>query len=343
MATLKDVANLAGVSSASVSRILNNDLTLSVPQSTRDKVLEAAEALGYVKKKKKAAVSSMLVGIVQWMSAENEAKDPYYLSIRQGVENYCFHHKISTLRCFASELELARKLEKVDGLVCIGKFSDAAREKMTEICKNIIFLDMKLDPISNCFIVPDFRGALKLVADFLAAEGHEKIGYLGGVEQVDETVYADDRLKYFKRFMNENNIQTEPWILLDQFSRESGYSMMKQILAMPERPTAIFAASDPIAIGALRALHEAGVKIPKEMSVIGFDNIDESNYTFPPLTTVFVPTYEIGSTGMRMLHDAWKRNENLQPMKIVLPCYIINRQTTRTSPDIIESVSNTNT
>ena len=336
MATLKDVANLAGVSSASVSRILNNDLTLSVPQSTRDKVLEAAETLGYVKKKKKTSVSSMLVGIVQWMSAEDEAKDPYYLSIRQGVENYCFHHKISTLRCFASEMELARKLEKVDGLVCIGKFSDEARDKMTEICKNIIFLDMKRDPISNCFIVPDFRGALKLVTDYLAAEGHTKVGYLGGIERVDNSVYPDDRLKYFKRFMSESGIQSDPWIFQEQFTREAGYSMMKQILSMSERPTAVFAASDPIAIGALRALHEANVKIPEEMSIIGFDNIDEANYTFPPLTTVFVPTYEIGSTGMRMLHDAWKRNENLQPMKIVLPCYIINRQTTRTLPDAIE-------
>lgn len=336
MATLKDVANLAGVSSASVSRILNNDMTLSVPQSTRDKVLEAAETLGYVKKKKKAAVSSMVVGIVQWISAEAETMDPYYLSIRQGVENYCFHHKISTIRCFASELELARKLDKVDGLVCIGKYSDEMRERLTKICPNIIFLDMKMDPISSCFIVPDFRGAMRLVIDYLLEEGHTRIGYLGGIEQMNTQIYPDDRLKYFKRFTSQASVEAEPWIELGEFTRESGYEMMKKILSASERPTAVFAASDPIAIGALRACHEAGLSIPQDMSIIGFDNIDEANYTFPPLTTVFVPTYDIGSTGMRMIHDAWKRNENLQPMKIVLPCYMISRQTTRNLPDETE-------
>lgn len=337
MATLKDVANLAGVSSASVSRILNNDLTLSVPQSTRDKVLEAAETLGYVKKKKKVSISSMTVGIVQWISAEAEAQDPYYLSIRQGVENYCFHHKISTIRCFASDVELAKKLEKVDGTVCIGKYSEEARDMLMKICPNIIFLDMKLDPISSCFITPDFRGALQLVIDHFQLEGHQKIGYLGGVEKLDDKIYRDDRLKYFKRFASEANIEFEPWIRLGQFSRESGYAMMKDIIASQNLPTAIFAASDPIAIGALRACHEAGIKVPEDLCIIGFDNIDETNYTFPPLTTVFVPTYEIGSTGMRMLHDAWRRNENLPPMRIVLPCYLINRQTTRIAPDAIEN------
>ncbi len=336
MATLKDVANLAGVSSASVSRILNNDLTLSVPQSTRDKVLEAAESLGYVKKKKKTEVSSMLVGIVQWVSAENEAKDPYYMNIRQGVENYCSNHMISTIRCFASEFNVTKRLEKVDGLVCIGKFSDEARHKMIAICPNIIFLDMKLDTISNCFIIPDFKGALRLVVDFFVQEGHKKVSFLGGVEKVDGKVYPDDRLKYFRRYASKAELEFLPYTVMKEFTRESGYEMMKSLITSGNIPTAVFAASDPIAIGAMKACHEAGLRIPEDISIIGFDNIDEANYTYPPLTTVFVPTYEIGSTGMRMLHDAWKRNENIQPMKIELPCYMITRNSTRTTPDMIE-------
>lgn len=336
MATLKDVANLAGVSSASVSRILNNDMTLSVPQTTRDKVLQAAETLGYVKKKKKTEAASMLVGIVQWLSAEDEMRDPYYLSIREGVENYCINHKISTVRCFASEMETFAKLEKVDGLVCIGKYSEEERTNLMRICSNIIFLDMKLDPITACFIIPDFRGAVRLVTDFFRLEGHKHVGYLGGIEKVDGEIYPDDRLKYFLRFCEERGIECKEHIYQQEFTRESGYEMMKQLIASKERPSAVFAASDPIAIGALRACHEAGLKIPDDISIIGFDNIDEANYTFPPLTTIFVPTYEIGSTGMRMLHDAWRRNENLAPMQVVLPCYLINRETMKASPDHVE-------
>lgn len=336
MATLKDVANLAGVSSASVSRILNNDLTLSVPQSTRDRVLEAAETLGYVKKKKKADVSTMTVGIVQWVSAENEASDPYYLNIRQGVENYCSNHMITIIRSFASEMSIPRRMEKVDGLVCIGKFSPEDRQKMIAICPNIIFLDMKLDTITNAFIVPDFKGAMRIVMDHFIAEAHKKVGFLGGIESVSGEVYRDDRLKYFRRFATKAGLEFEPYVVMKEFTRESGYEMMKSLIDAKTVPTAIFAASDPIAIGAMRACYEAGLRIPDDLSIIGFDNIDETNYTYPPMTTIFVPTYEIGSTGMRMLHDAWKRNENIQPMKVELPCYMISRQSTRTAPDAIE-------
>ena len=336
MATLKDVANLAGVSSASVSRILNNDLTLSVPQSTRDKVLEAAEKLGYVKKKKKTEVSSMLVGIVQWVSAENEAKDPYYMSIRQGVENYCSNHMITTIRCFASEFNINKRLDKVDGLVCIGKFSEEARQKMISICPNIIFLDMRIDSITNCFIVPDFKGAMRSVIDHFVSEGHKKVCFLGGVEKVNDQVYPDERLKYFRRYAAKADLEFLPYIVLKEFSRESGYEMMKSLIDSKNIPTAVFAASDPIAIGAIRACREARLNIPEDISIIGFDNIDECNYTYPPLTTIFVPTYEMGSTGMRMIHDAWKRNEIIQPMEIKLPCYMIRRQSTQVLPDIIE-------
>lgn len=339
MATLKDVANLAGVSSASVSRILNNDMTLSVPQSTRDRVFDAAASLGYVKKKKKSENISMKVGIVQWLSAVAEMNDPYYTSIRQGVENYCSHHKLSTVRCFASEISSTSLLDKVDGLVCIGKFSPRVRSELIAICPNIIFLDMKLDPISSCCIVPDFKGAMRIVFDFFQAEGMTKIGYLGGNEYVDGQIYPDDRYRHFKRFSNEGGFEWEPYVRVREFSREAGYEMMNDLIRSKKMPQGIFAASDPIAIGAMRACHEAGIRIPEDITIIGFDNIDEANYTYPPLSTIFVPTYEIGSTGMRMLYDAWKRNENLQPMRVELPCYLIKRMTTRPDPDAIEQES----
>ena len=88
MATIKDIALKAGVSSASVSRILNNDATLNVPQETRQRVFDAAKELGYEKKKKKFDDTIMTIGIVQWMSPIQETDDPYYLSIRQGVEEF---------------------------------------------------------------------------------------------------------------------------------------------------------------------------------------------------------------------------------------------------------------
>ena len=99
MATIKDIAHLAGVSSASVSRILNNDLTLNVPQETRQRVIDAANQLGYNKKRKKKIIETvMTIGIIQWLSPVQETEDPYYLSIRQGVEEFCFQNKIGIKR-----------------------------------------------------------------------------------------------------------------------------------------------------------------------------------------------------------------------------------------------------
>ena len=328
MATIKDIAELAGVSSASVSRILNNDPTLSVPQSTRDKVVEAAETLGYVKKKKRKQTPLMSVGILQWISAEEEITDPYYLSIRQGVENYCQEHKISVIRCFANDQNLPMNLDKADGLVCIGKFSKEKQERFASICENIIFLDMKLDPITHCFIVPDFKDAVRQVVHYFTDHGFFKCGYLGGIENLEGNRYPDERYRYFSRFASRANLNFAPYTMQGRFSRESGYEMMRQLIDSGKIPQAIFAASDPIAIGVLRACHEAGIQVPEQMALIGFDNIDESRFTIPSLSTVQVPTYEIGLTGMRLLHESWKRNENLQPMKIEMPCQLILRKTT---------------
>lgn len=333
LATLKDVANLAGVSSASVSRILNNDLTLSVPQSTRDKVLEAARSLGYVKKKVRTEPNTMQIGIVQWISAVQEMEDPYYLSIRQGVENFCVQKKISIVRVFASDMDMAKKLERADGLVCIGKFSKADQKKLSAICQNLIYLDMNMDPITACCVLPDFKNAIANVIESFVQEGHQKVGYLGGREFLDGELYPDVRRKYFTRFAGRAGLITEPYIREGEFSRDSGYLMMKEMIRSKDMPTAIFCASDPIAIGANKALLEAGYKIPEDISLIGFDNIEDSNYTFPPLTTIFVPMYEIGTVGMRMLYDAIMRNELLAPMRVQLPCYIIYRKSTRIQSD----------
>ncbi len=328
MATLKDIAQLAGVSSSSVSRILNNDPTLSVPQATRDKVFQAMETLGYVKKKKKNPDPLMHIGIIEWISAEDEIKDPYYLSIRQGVESYCQENRISVSRYFASDLNQPADLDSADGLVCIGKFSKNRQEQFASLCPNLIFLDTKIDPITHCFITPDFKDAMRQVVDYFSLSGYTECGYLGGVESLEDRDYPDVRCKYFQRFAKRASLNFEPYTLQEHFSRESGYEMMCELINANKVPQAIFAASDPIAIGVLRACHEAGIQIPEQMALIGFDNIDEARFTIPSLSTVQVPTFEIGLTGMRLLHEAWKRNEILQPMKIEMPCSLILRHTT---------------
>lgn len=116
------------------------------------------------------------------------------------------------------------------------------------------------------------------------------------------------------------------YIMEDAFSIESGFTMMNELIQNKKVPTAIFAASDPIAIGALRALTQNGYQVPQDVSIIGFDNIDTANYTSPPLTTIFAPTFDMGYMGARMLFDSFRRNENISPIRVQMPCFLIERE-----------------
>lgn len=326
MATIKDIALKAGVSSASVSRILNNDATLNVPQETRQRVFDAAKELGYEKKKKKFDDTIMTIGIVQWMSPIQETDDPYYLSIRQGVEEFCFQNKISIKRVFQTDVDYLSSLEGVGGLVCIGKYSQKDMDTLKKVCPNIIYLDMNVDPIHEGCIVLDFKNAIRLVIDYFHQLHHQNIGYLGGLEWIDQKRYPDVRKKYFKRFCDQYQMNYNDYIMEDAFSIESGFTMMNELIQNKKVPTAIFAASDPIAIGALRALTQNGYQVPQDVSIIGFDNIDTANYTSPPLTTIFAPTFDMGYMGARMLFDSFRRNENISPIRVQMPCFLIERE-----------------
>lgn len=326
MATLKDIAKLAGVSSASVSRILNGDPTLNVPMETRQRVFDAAKELGYQKKKRKFDDHMMTIGIIQWFSPIQETEDPYYLSIRQGVEEFCFQHKIAIKRAFRTDVDYLVSLEGIDGLVCIGKYSQEDMETFRQLCPNLIYLDMNIDPIHECCIVLDFKNAMKSVIDYLYQLNHHSLGYLGGKEYTGSVLYPDVRKKYFMRFCEEKNIQYQDYMMEDAFSTESGFMMMNELIRQKKIPSAIFAASDPIGIGALRALNQNGIRVPQDIAVIGFDNINTANYTTPPLTTIFAPTFDMGYMGARMIYDAFRRNENISPIRIQMPCFLIERE-----------------
>jgi LacI family transcriptional regulator len=123
MATIKDIASAAGVSAAAVSRILNNDETLNVSPETRQKVLDTARELHYVKRGRPSVKSLFTLGIIQWFSSQQELEDNYYLLIRQGIEDYCLSHNIQIVRTYKSDINYMDVLKDVDCLICIGKFS----------------------------------------------------------------------------------------------------------------------------------------------------------------------------------------------------------------------------
>ncbi len=344
MATLKDIAQKAQVSQAAVSRILNRDETLSVSAETRERVFQAAAELGY--RKKNLEYKETTIGIFQWYSQLQEMQDPYYQSIRMGIEKYCAAHQIQVVRAYQSDQNYMETLKNVSALICIGKFDNSQIKNFESICPHVLFVDMRTKRIRCNTISLDFSQAMADTMDYLTSLGHEKIAYFGGLEILpDETIYEDERKHYFISYCEKHNITYKPYLKEEGFSSEAGYQMATELIDSckisdsknsgseinnfknSDLPTAIFAASDPIAIGAIKALKEHHIKVPQDISVIGFDDIDLASYTSPALTTVKAPAQYMGEYAVHYISNMTKTSdlEYRTPVRLTLPCELVVR------------------
>lgn len=289
-------------------------------------VLEAAKQLQYVVKPKKSPKATF--AIIQWYSIQEEICDPYYLALRQGVENFLKSQQIAVKRIFSDDINLFESFYDVSGIICLGKFSIEYIRKLKNSCKNLVLLDMNLvNPCSEACIVLDFDDAMKQVVDYFHILGHKKIGFLGGIEQSDDNhTYFDVRRSSFEKYCQNYQMEYQKYIREDKFTSESGYQMMIEMIQSNDLPDAIFAASDPIAIGALRALLDSKIKVPEDISIMEFDNIEATNFTSLPLTTIHAPAYEMGQLGAKLLYYSYLNNSCPNPMRIQLPCYLIERE-----------------
>ncbi|QCJ40955.1 LacI family DNA-binding transcriptional regulator [Bacillus sp. S3] len=303
MATIKDIAQLAGVSIATVSRVLNYDTTLSVGDDTKKRIFEAAEELSY-KKKPVRKQETGRIALLQWYTEKEELEDLYYMSIRLGVENRCRQLGVHMGKYFQDNYEDLKDVD-IQGLIAIGKFSSKQVKELQSLTKNIVFVDSSPDEDHFDSIVIDFEKATEKVLEHLIEKGHAKIGYIGGREGFkDKTSILDDQRELtFKRFLGEKGLLNEAFIYSGSFSVDDGHSLMKQAIQEhgDNLPTAFFAGNDSIAVGALRALLEEGISVPERVNIIGVNDISFSKYVFPSLSTVKVYTELMGETAVDTL------------------------------------------
>ncbi|RDU37227.1 LacI family transcriptional regulator [Neobacillus piezotolerans] len=303
MATIKDIAEKAGVSIATVSRVLNYDPTLSVTDETRKRIVEAAEELSYKKRSAKKTATKK-IAIIHWYTEKEEMEDLYYMSIRLGIEQRCQQLDIQFANYFYDELK-GIKNDQVQGIIAIGKFSLEQVAEMAGVTDNIVFADCSPDDDMYDSVIIDFDKASKKIIHYLFEKGHDSIGYIGGREAYkgSSVEIADQREKSFRSYMTEKGHLDEDLIYIGSFSVASGYSLMKQaIKELGERlPTAFFAGNDLIAIGCLRALHEENIAVPERVNIIGINDISVSKYVFPALSTLKVHTELMGETALDTL------------------------------------------
>ncbi|MNB74725.1 HTH-type transcriptional repressor PurR [compost metagenome] len=336
MTRIKDVAELANVSTATVSRILNNDPSLSVSGETRQRVLDVASELNYVHGKRKKPKSApdkeiIRVGLVL---TNDEAVDPYFMSIRRGVESVCDQYavKIESVFYTGRSRFTASAMEGLDGLIVLG---DVNSEELRSLFGNdhIIFADYQPAEEGFDVVITDFESATRRMMDTLLEAGHTVIAYIGG-ERLIQSIHAgnghlmpkeETRVRTYEQVMRDKGLFDPELVLLGDFSPMSGYQLMKQLIDQGSSPTAVVMASDPMAIGAMKALQEAGIRVPDDMAMFSFDDIDSAAFLNPPLSTVKVHTEEMGRTAVKLLVDRLRNGRTL-PMKVILPSELMIRE-----------------
>ena len=342
MATLKDIAKEAGVSITTVSRVINYDTTFSVSEETRKRILEIAERMKYRSPKEKTVVykakddggsAPVRIGILSSYSEEVELSDPYYLSIRMGIEKECDRQGIITEKIFNMKdyNELAKKHPDLSGIIAIGQFSKERTSILAELFSNIVFIDQEPeDPHLDCVII-DLAKATREVLSFLLKKGHRHIGYIGMQGcKIEKQKKIEGREKEFRNFIKENGIEeNEENIYLENGTAAGGYLAMVHAIERGNLPTAFFIASDSMAIGALKALHEHNISVPKEVSIVGFNDIPNAEYTVPSLTTVRTHTELMGVTGVKLLMDIINNGPNDIGRKVIIPTEFIIRNSTK--------------
>ncbi|MDR1546994.1 MAG: LacI family DNA-binding transcriptional regulator [Hungatella sp.] len=323
MATIKEIAEMAGVSAATVSRVLNFDDTLNVQDETKQRVFEAAERLEYQMRNKKKYKKKLKLGMISSYSLEEELEDTFYLSVRIAIER-----KIEEEGFKKFTVNLGDSVEStsnLDGLICLGTFSESMVNKVKAFHKPAVFVDALGDLDLFDSVVTDLKHSVKKVLSYFLQEGHKKIAFIGGRDvDADGKEVADLRVPIYRSFMEERGILNEDYIKIGGYTPKHGYRLGKELLAMEERPSAIFTANDSLAVGCYKAIQEAGLGIPEDISVIGFNDISIAKYLVPPLTTVHIYMDFMGSQAVSILAERIYSGREIS-MHISLPTKLMVR------------------
>lgn len=328
--TIRDVAELAGVHPSTVSRVINNDSRIS--EKTKNKVLLIIKKLGYTPnaiarglKIKRTYTLGMLIP---------DITNPFFAEIARGVEDAANANGFNIILCNTDDklkkeriyLEIL-KGKRVDGLILgTAHIKDKSIIELEKKKFPYILLSRNIEGLDkNCVIVDDVAGGI-MVTEYLIKLGHRRIAHITGPPTVRA---ANNRLEGYKFALEKHQIEYHEELVKEgDFRIKGGYQVMKRFLKLAEPPTAIFAANDLLALGAMQAIQKEKYHIPEDFCIIGFDDIRLASFVYPPLTTIRQPMLEMGALAVKMLLKIIEGGEFNQ-RKIVLKSKLIIRESCR--------------
>lgn len=332
--SIREVARRAGVSVATVSRVLN--ATGPVREETRRRVLECVDALGYVPHSAARSLSlrkTQHIGVVL-----PDLHGEFFSELIRGIDRAArragYHVLISGSHSDADEIEaVLRALHgRVDGLILMpmGLQPDVRRARLPRRLPVVLLNDSDPDTEHDSIRI-DNRGGARSATEHLIDLGHRRIAVVRGPEDNSD---AAERLAGFRDALAARDVAFDPeWLLAGDFREESGYRAGTLLARSPTRPTAVFATNDAMAIGCLAALRERGLSVPADLALVGFDDIPIARFLDPPLTSVRVAIAELGARAIeRLLATIEGANGSTRHHEIVAATLVV-RASTSPLPD----------
>ena len=331
MANIRDVASKAGTSITTVSKVLSNDPTFKVTEATKESIHQAVKELDYVFHKKTKGTKKFRIGCIMAMTSVKYS-DPYFTSILSGIEEEA---KISncnvTYHINYDELENPKKLEEMyamnlDGLIIMETLPKAVLNDIMENISHVIAVDNYRNIMNSVGF--DHFESTKQVMKHLIRRKYKRIAYIGGGSpNID--MYDTKRLIMYRESLRIANLTYDDSIVKDCYwDLDLCAIQTNELLEMNPRPDAIFAGSDSLAQVVLGQIHQHKLRCPEDIAVVGFNNLNFSSYLIPPLTTVDVPSSNMGKIAVKRMLEMIQLNDQ-SIYSIILPTQLIERSSTR--------------
>lgn len=335
MVGIRDVAKRAGVSIATVSRVLNEDPTLSVTIETKQKIAESVQFYNYVKKSP-AAKNVTNIALITTVSEVDELEDPYFRTIRRGIQIEAEQSKVNLKKIIRlSDTPLDKDdLVKCQGVLIIGQVLPSVIEEVSAINPNVVVIDDPSVEAEVDAVYTDLAKATRQHLERLYEKGHRNIAFIGGgrvrLDRQGTRHVSDDeyRKTAYEEWMQQKGLTKyiknylEGWTTLDGMQAAD---LLLQEYNQANLPTAIMVGNDPLAVGVYRSLQKNGLHIPEDISIVSFDNIEVAEFLTPALNTVNVNTEEIGRLAVRIVNERIKGTRKV-PIQVIVANNIIIRE-----------------
>lgn len=332
--TIKDVAQKAGVSIATVSLVIHNHERIS--SVTKKKVLKAIKDLNYYPSRSARDLVSKKTGNIGFILTDDHflRTEPFYTRIFLGTEFEArdgeYYILLTTVKSdFSQDDPLPRFVldRSVDGIIIAGKVPEIIIDKLSNYHLPLVFVDYTTFKENYPVVLIDNIHGGILATNHLIEYGHKNIAFIGG--DINHPS-INERLTGYRKALENAGISINKKIISTSSpypDRQNGYNSAKKIFNSSKDVTAVFACNDAMAIGTMHYLKDSGYKIPQDVSIIGFDDVEADLMLDPPLTTIRVPKVELGAEAFRLMLNILK-SKNANPKKILVPVELIIRKST---------------